>query len=212
MADKLTLYNLALGTHLDTRPLRALTDARTERRALDAVYPEALQWMLEQGMWNFAARSDEWPSSDTAVSNFGYQYAFEKPDDYVRLIKISDNENLLPTLDDFSEEGDFFFAWMDPIYVQYVSNDLEYGADPGKWKPAFIAAFAAELAWRAQGGCKPLSTADKDALRKLKLRLLQNSQSKDVVNQPMAELPTGRLVRARGGRGNYNRMRRTPYA
>jgi hypothetical protein len=210
--DKLGVYNDALTTHLKTRPFRTLSDARSERRALDAVWAGALEWMLNEGMWNFAARTEQWMPSDTVESEFGYRFLYEKPDDYVRLIKISDNENLNPTLDDFSEETDYFAAWVDPIYVQYVSDSFDYGADPGKWAPSFAAAFSAEMAWRAEGGVKPLSSVDKDALMKVKRRLLQNAQSKDVVNQPQAQLPPGRLVQSRGGRGNYNRMRRTPYA
>jgi hypothetical protein len=209
--SKLQIYNGALVTHLDTRPLKALTDARTERRALDSVWDETLEWMIEQGMWNFAARSQMWEPSPSATPEFGQSYAYEKPDDYVRLIYISDNETLKPTLREFLEEGDYFIAYASPIYVQFVSDDPAWGADPGKWKPAFTTAFEAELAWRAQGGIKALSTIDKESLRKLKRRLLQDAQSKDVVNQAPTEMPAGRLVTARGGLRGNALMRRTPY-
>ena len=53
---------------------------------------------------------------------------------------------------------------------------------------------------------------DKDLLFKIKRRLLINALAKDCVNQAVAELPVGRLVRARGGLSGNNRMRRTPYA
>lgn len=212
MTTKLQVYNGALVTHLDTLPLVALTDLRAERRALDGVYDETLQWMIEQGMWNFSARSQIWTPSLSVIPDFGQTYAYEKPDDYVRLILISDNETFRPTLRDFLEEGDYFLSYCSQLYVQYVSSHTDYGADPGKWKPAFAAAFEAELAWRGQGGVKPLSVLDKEALRKLKRRLLQDAQSKDVVNQAPTELPLGRLAMARAGvRGNA-RMRRTPYA
>lgn len=211
MANKLQIYNGALLTHLDTRPLVTLTDARTERRALDAAWPEALQWMLEQGMWNFAARTQSWEPATTPVPGFGQRYAYAKPEDYVRLIRIADNETLEPTLADFLEEGEFFLSYASILYVQFVSNDLSWGADLSKWGASFATAFEAELAYRAQGGVKTLSTIDKDALGKTKRRLLKNAQSKDVVNQAPAELPTGRLVRARGGFGRSNNMRRTPY-
>jgi hypothetical protein len=209
--DKLGIYNGALSTHLDTRPLRTLADARAERRALDGVYADTLAYMLEQHMWNFAARASEWFASTTATSEFGFRFLFEKPDDYVRLIKIADNENLIPQLYDYSEEGDFFAAWAEQIWVLYVSDDIAYGGDSGKWFPAFAAAFEAELAWRARGGVKPMSAAEIDALQKVKRRLLNDAKSKDVVNQPPGYRLPGRLVSARGGFGNYNRMRRTPY-
>lgn len=211
MPTKLEIYNGALITHLDTRPLRTLSDLRTERRALDAVWDKTLEYMLEQGMWNFAARSILWMPSSTTVPEFGQQYAFEKPEDYVRLIRISDNETLEPTLAGYLEEGDFFISDSSQIYAQYVSNDLLWGKDSDKWTPAFAAAFEAELAWRGRGGVKPLSAGDVESLRRLKKTLLQDAQSKDVVNQAPTELPTGRLVRSRSGFRGNDKMRRTPY-
>jgi hypothetical protein len=192
--------------------LRTLSDARTERRALDAVWDDVLQFMLEQGMWNFAGRSIIWEPSSTVVPEFGQRYAFEKPVDYVRLIRISDNETLEPTLAGYLEEGDFFISDCSIIYAQYVSNDINWGADPGKWPPTFSAAFQAELAYRGRGGVKSLSANDVVLLDKTKKTLLQNAQSKDAVNQAPTELPTGRLVRSRGGFRGNDRMRRTPYA
>lgn len=212
MVDKLGLYNMALQTHLDSRPILTLSDARTERRALDRVWAETQKYMLEQGMWNFASRAQQWMPSDTVDPAFAYQHAYEKPDDYVRLVCISDNEWLRPTLPDYSEEGDFIYADVDPIYVKYVSSDTEYGLDVGKYPPTFAAAFAAELAWRARGGVRPMSTVDTDQLAKVKKRLLNEAKAKDAVNQPMAQIPDGRMVSARRGRmGLTNRMRRTPY-
>jgi hypothetical protein len=211
--DKLGIYNDALLTYLDTRPLVTLSDARTERRALDKAWPRTMETMLEAGMWNFASRAQQWNPSDTAESGFAFQYAYEKPDDYVRLIKISDNEWMEPTLSNFSEEGDFFFADVDPLWVIYVSNDAQYGADLGKWPAAFATAFAAELAYRARGGVKTFGAREAEALVKMKIRLLADAQGKDAVNQAPTRLPAGRLVQARAGRsGIFNRMRRTPYA
>jgi hypothetical protein len=210
---KLEVYNGALQTHLNCRPLRTLSDARTERRALDAVWTPVLKWMLEQGMWNFALRTQRWEASTTVIPEFGHRSAFAKPADYVRLSRISDNEYLEPTLSNYLEEGDYFICDIDVIFAQFVSNDLNFGADPNKWTPAFAAAFKGELAYEARGGIGNLSTIDVNELKKAKRRLMQDAQSKDVVNQAPSKLPQGRLVSARAGfgRGN-NAMRRTPYA
>jgi hypothetical protein len=211
VATKLSVYNEAL-LALKTRRLAALTDNRSERRDLDAVYEETLDWMLERGLWNFATKAQEWSPSDDAESAFGYQYVYEKPDDYMRLVDISDNERYRPTLSDFAEEGGFFFADANPIWVRYVSTDPSAGRDPGMWKPAFARAFALELAWRAGPHICSLSAGDKQMLQKEKKAALIEAKSADAVNQPQAQLPTGRLVRSRGGGSGNNRMRRTPYA
>lgn len=212
MATKLTVYNRAL-LALKTRRLVTLTENRSERRDLDAVYGETLEWMLERAMWNFALATEEWTPSAEAEPQFGYQYAYERPDDYSRLVRIAANERFVPTLSDFSEEGDFFFSDVSPMWVQFVSTDPQRGRDPGKWTPSFAEAFAMELAWRAGPHICSMSAQDKDQLGKDRKRALNEAKTSDAVNQPMGILPPGRLVQARTGRRNsYNNMRRTPYA
>ena len=147
MASRLELYNQSL-LRLGERRLATLSDNRPERRSLDAVWADTLAYMIEAAMWNFASRTEELQASETVTPNFGYTYAVEKPDDYVRIVNIADNELMAPTLQDFMEEGDYFLTWCDPLYLQYISNDTSYGADPGKWTASFSRAFVLELAYR----------------------------------------------------------------
>lgn len=197
MASRLDIYNQSL-IRLGERRLATLSDNRPERRSLDAVWADTLAYMIEAAMWNWASRSEELQSSDTVTPNFGYTYAFEKPDDYVRIVNIADNEMMAPTLEDFMEEGDYFFAWVDPLYLQYISSDTDYGADPGKWTASFSRAFVLELAYRVapQVGA---NAKIQELLFEEKKRALSYAKAKDVVNQPMRRLPTGRLTRSRMG-------------
>lgn len=212
MATKLEVYNNAL-LALKTRRLSALTDARSERRDLDAVWDQTVDWMLERAMWNFATKAQEWSPSDDLESDFGYQYVFEKPSDYMRLVDIADNDRFSPTLPDYAEEGNYFFSDASPIWVRFVSTDTSAGRDPGLWKPAFTRALSLELAWRAGPHICNLSANDKQLLAKEKKTALMEAKSADAVNQPMATLPVGRLIQSRAGRrGHTNAMRRTPYA
>jgi hypothetical protein len=208
MASRLDIYNQAL-LRLGERRLATLADNRPERRSLDAVWADTLAYMIEAGMWNFASRTEELQASETVVPTFGYTYAFEKPEDYVRIVAIADNELLGPTLDDFLEEGDYFYAWQEPLYLQYISNDTSYGADPGKWTASFSRAFTLELAYRIapQIGA---STELQKHLYEEKDRCLKNAKTKDAVNQSMRRLPAGRLAQARIGMGFYRDPTGTP--
>ncbi len=210
MATKLEVYNNVL-TLLGARTLATVSDARSERRSLDRVYDPALQYLIEAALWHFAAVTHELSPSDTTTSEFGYNYVYEKPDDYVRIIKISDNERFTPTLEDYSEELDFFLCDAQPIWLQYVSNDITAGADPGKWSASFTAAFVDELAYRAATQIAGVSVATKDWLEKKRRRSLYYAKGKSAVNQAMGHLPIGRLIRSRAGSQGVNKMRRTPY-
>lgn len=198
MADKLRIYNDAL-FELHTRPIATLTDDRPERRGLDYLWPSVEEYMLEAGLWNFATRVEELQPSDTAVTVFGWSFAYEYPDDYVKTILISEDERGEATLKRFSLEGDYIMCELDPLYLSYVSNDIEYGRDVGKWPGSFARAFALELASRACGSIGSLSNADKKDLRKEAKNKLKEARSKDAFNQAPSRFERSLLVTARRG-------------
>ncbi len=141
---KLALYNGAL-LILKSPRLTTLADARAERRAMDDAYDEAVASLLEEADWNFAARTVSLEATTDFASSFGYNYAFEHPEDFVRLISIADNAEMYPQLRDYKDEsagvnGRVFVANCDPIYISYVSNDNAYGLDLGNWPMAFVRA------------------------------------------------------------------------
>lgn len=194
---RLDVYNTAL-MYLKTSPIASLSDNRPERISMDAAWNSTVAYCLEQGMWNFATKTQEISSSDTEDPTFGYAFAFEKPNDYVRITAISAFETLRPTLFDFREEGDYFFADIDPIYLSFVSNATDAGMDVGKWFPSFADYVALNLATNIPN----VSTMSEDAYERLDkraMRAMANAKSKDSVNQPTAWMPSGRLVQARRG-------------
>lgn len=211
MADKLAVYNRAL-QHLGEARLAGLTDRRSSRRELDAAWDGALQYMLEQGMWNFGSRAVALSPDATATPQFGYTYAFLLPEDYVRTVKISDNERFAPTLPDFEPYQNYILTDASIVYLLYVSNGLAYGADPGKWNPAFVEGLAMELAYRTGGSIAGKTQAELDDMKKNAVGSETDARGKDAVNQPMAMLPPGRLSRSRAGnRGTINAMRKAGY-
>lgn len=211
MATQLELYNQAL-LLLGSRTIATLTDNRAERRTLDSVYDATFNYMIEAAMWHFAARSTEIDAETTALTGVGWDYEFEKPDDYVRLMKISDNESLSPTLSAFGEEGNLLLANCDPIYIQYVSDDTtDGGGDLTRWSASFETAFIDELAYRAAPQIQHVPPTLRDWLAKKKRISLAYAKGKSAVNQSASFLPTGRLVRARAGSRFKGDQRRTSY-
>lgn len=211
MADKLSVYNRAL-QHLGEARLAALTDLRSGRRELDAAWDEALKFMLEQGMWNFGSRAVSLSPDTTVTPQFGYTYAFILPDDWVRTVKISDNERFNPTLPDFEMYQGYILADVTIVYLLYVSKGLAYGADPGKWNPAFAEGLAMELAYRTGATIAGKTQAELNDMKKHAAGAETDARGKDAVNQAMSRLPPGRLSRSRAGsRGGINAMRKAGY-
>ena len=137
MASKLSVYNGA-NRILGERKLASLTENRASRRRLDSVWDgdTGVLWCLQQGLWNFAMETIELTYSPSVTPAFGYTYAFDKPTDWVRTARVSDDEGFCGRLD-YKDQVDYWFANPDTIYVKYVSKAVTRGLDLSLWTPNF---------------------------------------------------------------------------
>jgi hypothetical protein len=205
MTTKLLLYNAAI-RKLGQERLGTLAEASTARYALDDAYDETLGYCLEQGYWNFAMRAVQVDASTSVVPTFGYQFAFPKPPDFVRIYGMSAEETMRQPLLEFVDEPNYWYANQDPVFVKYVSNDGAYGADLSIWPATFAEYVATRLAVET---CKKI-TGDKPTadMRKEEKRAKIDAASKDAMNEPAGFMPTGSWARSRGGGANLSRWDR----
>jgi hypothetical protein len=203
--SRLAVYNRAL-SHLGQRPLATETENVESRRALDREFDDAVKFCLQRGFWNFAMVTVE-AEPETAVDPlFGHQYAFAKPSDWLRTYAIGNDERgSFPT--DFRDEGGYWHADGNPVYVRYVS--LERGQDLAQWPPSFAEAFALYL---AQAVCERLTQSDAklERIDKMLRRAMAHALSVDAMDEGAQHLPAGSWSRARlggywGGSGRYTR-------
>lgn len=202
MADKLTIYNDALG-HLEQRGLVSLTDANKARRTLDRHYNGAKAFCLERKFWNFIYRTVLIDSTPSIAPAFGFRYGFTIPTDWIRTQKISANESLNPPLLRYSEESGYWYADVDPIYVRYNSNDVEYGNDLSLWPQSFADFVALNLAVRS---CKQITGSGAllegpQGLLKREEKTRKVAASICGMNDPVGFQPTSGWVSARRGFG-----------
>ena len=207
--DRLSVYNQVL-TLLGERNIASLNENREPRRVLDTAWTGAIKYCLEQGQWKFAMRTSKLTYSPDIDPAFGYQRAFERPSDCVRLSKVCCDEYLNTPLLHYSEEAGWWFADLDDIYVSYVSDSNDFGSDYANWPETFGKYFALYLADEVglritqsertlAKITKDLKTAKKDAL------------SKDAMQSPTQFLPQGSWVSSRYGdrRSNWDRGSRS---
>ena len=185
-------------------------DAEVEtilRRLIDEAYEPAIDYLLEQGLWNFGSRTVAIEAETDVEPAFGYSYTFEKPDDYVRIIRISDNGTMWPTLDLYEEEGNYWHANVDPLYLQYVSSGASYGRNTSLWPASFKKALEAYLALEVAPHAPRMSGRAIEYLQDHYRRCLRDARGKDAINQSNERPPPGRLVTARLN-GKYGRGQR----
>ena len=206
MASKLEVYNAVLVDHLGERRLASLTENREPRRVLDDIWTNGVTYCLEAALWNFAMRAVEVESSPSIDPTFGFQYAFEKPDDWLRTASLSDNERFDPPLTCYRDETNYWWADSDPLYVTYVSDDTDYGLDLSLWPESFVDYVTAHLARKA---CKRITGNKTDAgeLRKIEAQCKLSAVSRDAMNEAAKFRPLGTWVNARTAGGQYSGQR-----
>lgn len=200
MADRLSVYNGAL-LHLGSEPLASLSEEGTKRRKLDAAWDSVVKWCLSQAYFNFSIRTAEISVDEDVEPLFGYQFAFSKPEDWVRTAAMSADEYCQLPLIRYRDETGYWFSDIDPMYVQYVSDDASYGFNVGAWPETFVAFVEYALAHKT---CKAVtgSSDGTDTLYKKTVRAKRDAANKDAMDDPATKfLPSGRLVASRGGAG-----------
>jgi hypothetical protein len=212
MITQLKLYNNAL-MEIGERALPALTDENESRRALDQVWDsgELIDYLLQQGHWNFASRTSELTYAPSIEPSFGYQYAISKPSDWVKTTMLSADEYFSIPLTEYEDEREYWFCEHQTIYVKYVSNDAAYGDDLSLWPPAFSRWVAVYLASRvcerltqnATKAAELKAAADPEAKRPA---LLIAARSSDAMDEPSRAAAPGSWSLSRR-RHRYDKMR-----
>jgi hypothetical protein len=204
MASKLSLYNSA-NLILGERKLTSLSENRPSRRRLDTWWDaDGVLECLQAGLWNHAMRTVSLTYSPSVTPAFaesgGYQYAFDIPEDYVRMALVSDDAGFCNIRTDYVIEGDYIQANCQTIYLKYVSSDSAFGMDLSKWPPKFTDYVAHAAAHKV---CKATtnSNTDKDQIGADLKKALNSSRSIDAMDEAPRQIPAGSWSRARRGNG-----------
>src|SRR4051812_31596189 len=203
MATQLGLYNGAL-LEMGAAPLSSLSDQTKARYTLDTVYSDVIADCLEEGAWNFALRAVELGADDAVTPAFGWTKVFAKPDDWVRTTMLSASEQFSPPLLEYGEENGVWLADVDPLFVQYVSDGLDYGLSLALWPRTFARYVEVALAERVVGAITQ-NQGDKDRLERLTLpKAKRDALNKDAIGEATKFAPMGSWNLARGGATRLN--------
>lgn len=208
MPTQLSLYNGALRLCKE-RKLSSLSENNEARRLLDDAWGDggvtggSVKHCLQLGQWDFAMRTAMVDYSPSVEPSFGYRYAFDQPEDMVRVAAVCQDEYFRSPLLQYTDERGYWYASLPTIYVKWVSNDSDYGLDLSQWPESFIKLVEAHLANEIVGNLTQSSSNLIDKVEKDFQRALTSARSLDAMNQPTKLLPQGGWVTAR--QGGHNR-------
>lgn len=201
MASQLSIYNESCRL-CGERRLSAVDETRKIRYLLDDVWTDGRKRCLELGQWRFAIRSSELPYDSDFTPPFGYQYAFSKPEDLVRVVGVCSDEYFKIPVVNVMDEGEFWFSDLQTLYVRYVSNDAEFGYNLGVWPETFAmfvaAHFASEIVFDLTGDEKKQAI-----VMRIRDERLQDAKTNDAMKDPVKFAPAGSWVASRGS--GFNR-------
>jgi hypothetical protein len=210
MADRLSIYRGALRLLGDGR-LDSLTEDNPRRYKLDDAWQPSVNFLIEQGLWNFAIRTDELSNDANFEPKFGFQYAFSIPDDWVRTSDINREPSFREKFEDFEIEKGFWYADVNPLYVRYVSNGPQYGWNLGRWTQTFVKALEAYLAFECSlpitGNKATRAEGGRLELFQLYQSRVQEARARDAVEEAVRRTPPGRMLRARFNNSSSRRCR-----
>lgn len=185
-----------------SRTLAALTENRESRRLLDVAWDGgAVNYCLERGQWNFATRTVQLDYDPDIEPDFGYRYAFDKPDDYIRTAAFCSDELFQCPIILYDDNSEFWFCDYQTIYVKYISDDEEYGLNFAVWPETFKRFVEVYLASRVAPFLTQSDTKRVEIKKELE-DFLKVAKSNDAMNLPPKFLPAGTWSRARHGRSN----------
>lgn len=189
-SDYLELYNKALEI-LELPYLVNINDESERKVALDyALNNKCVETVFELISWGLLYKTVKILKDDAVSPDFGFQYAFDVPDDMIRIDAMSADEYFRHPMD-YTREGDRFFADQTIMYLRYLSEELVQ--TPSLWPTYMFNLVAAELARR----CKSLTGANRDQAEARYKEYKYEAYNTDAQRNPPQVITDGSWTRAR---------------
>lgn len=196
--SKEALSSLSLG-HLKIDPITSIDPPDEDSKAAQAAakwYDQARRTVLEDHPWKFAQKRTTIMAESTGPL-FEYDYKFELPSDYIRMVRIGENWDD-PEVDYEIEDGYILTNTAGPLMLVYIYNLTTVS----KFSPKFITALSykhAELmAYELTG-----NAGMKSAMLDLYTGEFTTAAAVSGQNRPIKRVQRSRLANARfGGRSN----------
>ena len=194
MTTKTAVLNKALRA-LGEAAMVGPDDTRVGVRRCVEAYDDVVTGLLSSHPWNFAM-SVVALSGSTAPKP-GWTYAFPKPGDCLRIVRISVTDQPDDVGLRYADSaGEILTNQMNP-YLRFISST--WRTNEGAWPELFADAVGDTVAYEVG----PTLSKGESAMERLERRATSSTRkarSWDAQQQPNFQVPPGRFVRARAGR------------
>lgn len=196
--DRLSVFNDTL-LYLHQTPIATVTDDCEARVTISAVWDEALRFVIEEGNWNFAQKTEALTYDNTLTPAPGFLYVIQKPALWYRTVWLKQSYNSYDEIE-YLDEGAVWFTNYQTVVARWI--DAAYIADDyiPAWPAAFVAAFIRQIAIRV-GGHLTGGDSDLEQWKKDYKDAMTTARNFDLMQEPnVMARPPGLWRRAMGSR------------
>jgi len=184
--------------------ITSFTDGSKEANACQDLYTDLLDGLLRKHFWNFATKRERLARSSTAPG-FEFSYAYPVPSDWLRTVRVSDNDAGTGTIVYRQEQvagQRCIVCSAEAVYLEYVARET----DPNMWSADFVQAMEYAL---ARDLAVPIAESNtlREEMRKEAKDRLAAAASTDAAGSFPRQRPRGSWASARGLSG-YTTERR----
>lgn len=191
MPTRTDVINDALAL-LDQPPSAGPNDTSTWVKRLNNRYEGVARRLLSDHPWNFAEDRVQLELLDETP--IGWEYAYNKPGDLLRICKVSDTGRKSDSpFKDYDDSAGKILTNLSTVYLFYISDS--WVEKEGSWPPLFAYAVSTELAYLVNGPTTKSRAKGLD-LRSEAKNAFRKAKTWDAQQKPSEELPNGMWVQA----------------
>jgi len=190
MASRVDVANRAL-TKLGAARIIDFIDDNQQARAIQAMFDIVADAEMRSHLWSFTVRRVDLASL-VSKPNWGYEYEYELPSDYLKLLQV--NETYVgPNMSDYRNTSTAEYVLEDrkiltdfdsPLRIRYQARVV----DTTKWDATFIEAMASRLAMELAEDLTQSNAKRADAIEDYK-RAIKTAIRCNAIEQPPQDLP-----------------------
>lgn len=154
MASLVEIANMALGeVGAEGQTITTIDDATTPARNCKRFIYQAIREALERGKWKCARKQVELARL-TDAPLFGWTYAYQLPNDYIRLVSFNELDSEEQYQELYERQGSTLLTDESAVSIVYVRDLTATGSDVNLMGPLLTKAcyvnLAAKIAWPLQ--------------------------------------------------------------